>query len=144
MYYLLLEEAWEWQVLVPSDADGNCQITFEGTRTVNLEEAGPELAPDDDGVLQRLLANLERLGTNGNRAFSSKKSHIVDKENRIFSVDVGSFRILYCFEDGKVVICCHIYRKKRQKIPPEAVAAAVLVRTQYKSAVANGTLTILT
>lgn len=141
MYYLLLKEA-AWKVLVPCDAFRNSEITFEGDSTVNLFSS-MDLSAKDEAIRARIINALDRLAHRGTQAFTSGKSHIVDTVERIFSVDVGPYRILYCFEGDKIVVCCHLYRKKSQRVPREATRAAAKVRADYLSSVRSGRQKIL-
>lgn len=108
-----------WQIYAMCDADGRTFLD-------HLELSESEEA--------RVAANLDRLATLGPNAFPTDRMHLVDTANRLFQLRVGDCRIMWFYDAGKVIVCCHGYRKKSQKIPPGDRLRGAEAVAEYQSA----------
>lgn len=94
---------------------------------------------DEDAVQRRkLLALFDKVAHHGPRSIPQDRNHQL--EQKIWQFRVDHLRVIYFYDEGMVVVCAHLYGKKRQKAPPGEIAAARVVREQYFAAKGSGAL----
>jgi hypothetical protein len=90
----------------------------------------------------KIAANLDRLAAGGAAYFPSERMHIVDNAARLFQLRINDCRIMWFYDEGRVIVCCHGYRKKSQKIPPGDRAKGKAALAAYFEAKQHGQITI--
>lgn len=108
-----------WQIYAMCDANGRTFLD-------HLDLSESEEA--------KVAANLDRLASHGSKAFPSDRMHIVDETARLFQLRVGDCRIMWFYDTGRVIVCCHGYRKKSQKIPKSDRAQGTAAVAEYRLA----------
>lgn len=88
-----------------------------------------------------LLDMLERVGENGFQGFSSKQSHYINDEPKIFEFIRGPLRLIYFHgKDNNVVISTEVVVKKSQKADKKVVSRAIQAQKDYFKSVLDDTL----
>lgn len=78
---------------------------------------------------------LSRISEHGLSNLSSKQTHEVDKERKIYELIKGDLRLFYFKGQGDVVVICTSGSlKKGQKVDKKAVNAAAKLQDEYKTA----------
>lgn len=101
-----------------------------------LSSLGPNRQKDGD----RLLALLERVSQNGPPR-NTDISHQI--RNEIFEFIQGQLRVLWFYEEGKVILCTHGFLKRSRKTPDREISRADLLRKGYLETKAKGPLMII-
>ena len=90
----------------------------------------------------KVAAVLDRIAdaVKGPESIPEDRNHLIDPAARIWQLRVDECRILWFYDKGRVVICCHAYRKKSNKAPKGEVAKACAVKDAYFEAKQAGQL----
>lgn len=95
----------------------------------------------------RCLAFLEHVAGHGPEVFADNRTHHVGEEPKIWQFDVvGKLRLLYFYDEGKVVVLSKSFYKeggKSGKTPKQLIKAAQLLYREYLAAKLAGTLVYL-
>ncbi|MCM2537733.1 type II toxin-antitoxin system RelE/ParE family toxin [Burkholderia glumae] len=97
--------------------------------------------------MDRCMAFLEHAATHGPEAFAENRTHNVCNDPKIWQFDVtGTLRLLYFYEDGKMIVLTKMFYKaggKSGKTPPALIKAAKLIYGDYQNAKLHGTLELI-
>lgn len=85
-----------------------------------------------------LVGLIDRCAEHGPRSLPPTLSHECGQGIRQFIK--GDLRLLYFIADDSIVVCSHMFLKKRQKTPSGEVDRAVRLRDRYESAKVSGDL----
>ena len=85
----------------------------------------------------RLLALLERVSQSW-PPHNTDISHQI--RNEIFEFIQGQLRVLWFYEEGKVILCTHGFLKRSQKTPDREISRAELLRKSYLETENQGTI----
>jgi phage-related protein len=122
--YRLAREMWE--VLLLADDQGRCAAMEVITE---LERHG------GSGMLALLCNRVARLGPPKDNP--ELCSHV---EDEIWEFRKGSVRLFWFYDEGKVVVGAHAYKKQGKRGPRRHIEAAKDRRTAYVAAKRAGTL----
>jgi phage-related protein len=89
-----------------------------------LESVGSNLQKDGD----RVLALLERVSEKGPPRITDISHQIKDN---LFEFIQGRLRVLWFYDEGKLIICTHGFIKKTQKTPSSETDQALSMRENY-------------
>ncbi len=121
--------AGNWQVLAICTDRGNCPL---------LEFlAGLEGGIDKDG--RRMLRLLDRVASQGPPR-NTEISHQLGPG--LWEFIQGRLRVLWFYDEGRLVICSHGFVKKRQKTPPAELERAEEAQRRYLASKRRGDLTM--
>lgn len=118
-----------FRILAACDKRGECLLLEF------LDGLGTDMQKDSD----RMLVLLEKVALGGPLR-NDKQSHKI--EGDIWEFIQGRLRVLYFYDEGRVVVCTHGFVKKTQKAPKGEIATANRVREQYLAAKRQGSLFI--
>jgi hypothetical protein len=67
--------------------------------------------------VEKMFVILERAikSSEGPRCFPSEISHQVDKDNSIWQFTAGRLRLLWFYDEGRIIICTNSFIKKKTK-----------------------------
>jgi hypothetical protein len=95
------------------------------------------LDPDEkEGV--KIAANLARWASVGSEHFPSERMHLIDPATRLYQLRINDCRIMWFYDQHKVIICCHGYRKKSTKIPSGELTKGNAAKAAYLEAKQQG------
>ncbi|WP_406828142.1 type II toxin-antitoxin system RelE/ParE family toxin [Microbulbifer sp. ARAS458-1] len=120
----------DWRILVECDEGGNSE----------LDEVMSGLT---DGELAGWLKLLERAAIVGPKNIPRNNRHHIDKPNDIYEFIKGKWRLSFFYDEGNIVVCGHMFRKKTQETPKKDKKKAARLKERYLNAKADGTLTIV-
>ncbi len=125
-----------------AQAEAQWKLYTQGAadRSVPLAAEISKLSPKEQRPILKMLEMACRLGPEG---LPREMRHEIDEDEKIFEFVKGNFRIPWFYDEGKVVICSHIFRKKTQKTPQREVAIAVAVKREYFLAKERGEIEVL-
>jgi len=89
-----------------------------------LETIGTNLQNDGD----RVLALLEQVSQKGPSRITEISHKIKDE---IFEFIQGRLRVLWFYDEGKLILCTHGFIKKTQKTPVAEIDLAISTRKKY-------------
>jgi phage-related protein len=117
-----------WTLWTPSDEQGRSELfdffdSLDETLVASRE---------------KLLALLDHVGRQGPQGLPVEISHEVAPY--IWQFRKGRLRLLWFYDDGRVVICAHAFIKKTPKTPKDASNRAVALRKAYLEAKKRGKL----
>jgi Phage derived protein Gp49-like (DUF891) len=113
--------------------NGNCEVTEF------LEELEETYHASVDG----LYALIGLVSKTGLQDVSTKLSHCVNEEEKIYEFIKGKLRLFYFKGKGDLlVVCTSGIIKKTQKVDEKQVARAVALKKQYLQAVKDSTLVL--
>lgn len=118
-----------YRIFAACDNRGDCALLDF------LADLGAGLEKDGD----RMLTVLEKVAQQGPLR-NDRVSHKIDGD--IWEFIQGRLRVLYFYDEGRVVVCTHGFVKKTQKAPKGEIATANRVREQYHAAKRQGNLYI--
>ncbi|MDY7093438.1 MAG: type II toxin-antitoxin system RelE/ParE family toxin [Acidobacteriota bacterium] len=121
--------AENWRVLAMCTERGDCPLLDFLT---SLEG---QLAKDGRRML-RLLARVASLGPPKN----TEISHQLDPG--VWEFIQGRLRVLWFYDEGKLVLCSHGFVKKQQKTPRAELERAKTMRRRYLEAKRRGNLRV--
>jgi hypothetical protein len=88
-----------------------------------------------------LLDMLERVAKVGFEGFSSKQSHYINEDPKIFEFIRGPLRLIYFHgKDNNVVVSTEVVKKKSKKADKKVVKKAIQIRKDYFESIQNDTL----
>lgn len=101
-----------------------------------LGSIGSNLQKDGD----RVLALLERVAIKGPLR-NTEISHQIKDE--IFEFKQGRLRVLWFYDEGKMILCTHGFIKKTRKIPSVEIELAIATREEYFEEKKKGAIKII-
>ena len=94
----------------------------------------------DSEAISSAMARLKRLA----RKPASLPSSICHNLSRdIWQLRSDTYRILWFYDKGRVIVCTHFFVKKSRKTPAEEIKRANFLREEYFKAKTEGTLEII-
>ena len=119
-----------WDVLAVCSGRGDCPLLdfLAGL-------GGGDLAKDG----RRMLKLLDRVSAQGPPR-NTEISHQLDRG--IWEFIQGRLRVLWFYDEGKLVVCSHGFVKKRQKTPSAEIERAIEQRRRYLEAKKQDRLSI--
>jgi len=92
----------------------------------------------------KMLSLLDHVSTNGPRRRDDFSKHL---SGHIFEFKRGpkngaKIRILYFYDENKIIICTHVFMK-REETPQKKIKEAEKIRSKYIEAKKNGNINIL-
>lgn len=117
----------QWRILAACDSRGDCQL---------LSFLGSFREPEE-AEARKMMALVSWTSRNGPPKNKEKSNPLGDD---IFEFKTTSFRVLYFFDEGRLIVCCHGFVKKTNKCPRGQKAAAVKTRQEYFEAKKLGKL----
>jgi phage-related protein len=114
-----------WRIYAIADAKGETFLD-------QLDLTEPESA--------KVAATLTRVASGGPTSIPQDRNHLVDAKARLYQLRVDECRILWFYDEGRLVICCHAYRKKSNKAPPGELAKGAQAVDAYAAAKIAGAL----
>lgn len=95
--------------------------------------------------VEKMTAILDRAirTSEGPRCFPSEISHQIDENNSIWQFTAGRLRLLWFYDEGRLIICTNSFIKKGQKTPGKEKERAIRLKRKYFNAKKNNTLTII-
>ncbi len=128
--------------LTPHDKPTWCVVAMCHNRTTCQVDDFLSNLPDNlakDGVSMRRL--LAYVADQGPQQLPTEISHnIVDD---IWQFTKGRLRVLWFYDGGKMVVCCHAFVKKGQKTPSSVIQTAKDCRGSYLLARARNHIEII-
>jgi hypothetical protein len=116
--------------------DGECDAIN------TLIEAGEE--GQYQASVDGLMDLLDRVSKDGLINLSSKLTHFVDQDEKIYEFVKGDLRLFYFKGEGDfLVICTSATIKKTQKADRKHVMRAIKYKNEYLKSVQNGTLKVV-
>ena len=117
----------QWRVVAVCDSGGDCPLLdFLGS----FEEPG-------DAEARKMMALIKWTSRDGPPKNKEKSNPLGDY---IFELKTTSFRVLYFFDQDRLIVCSHGFRKQTKKCPPGEKASAVKTRQEYFEAKKQGGL----
>lgn len=87
---------------------------------------------------------LDRVASSGLSNLSSKQTHEVDKQHKIYEFIKGKLRLFYFKGQGDtVVVCTTGVLKQSQRADKKAVAEAIKCQKAYQAAITDGSLELV-
>jgi phage-related protein len=118
-----------WLVLAVCGERGDCQLMeFLGSRAAGASEAA------------KMMSRLRWVAANGPSSSGEISKNLGD---HIFELKTTSLRVLYFYDEGRVVVCSHGFVKRTQKCPPNERSTAVIRRQRYLMEKKHGELVIV-
>lgn len=98
-----------------------------------LDEVLDFLDSLEDHLVAQLLPLLERVAEDqrGPKSLNKKICHRVDNAEDIWQIRKGRIRVLWFYDEGRVVICAHAFLKKDNKTPKREKLRACSVKAAY-------------
>lgn len=126
------------------------KILVEGKYIVSAVMDG-DVCPVEDALLDEdpayesysvgLLDMLERVAMDGFQKFSSKQSHYINEDPKIYEFIRGPLRLIYFHgKDSNVVVSTEVVVKKTKKADNKVVNRAIQARKDYFEAIQNNSL----
>jgi len=133
--YLFLIENEIWKIYGIGSSADRCEV-LEGMEF---------LSQNFERDVVKMVAILDRAAKTpeGPRCFPTEISHQVDKESSIWQFTSGRLRLLWFFDEGRVIICTNIFIKKGQKTPRKEKERAIKLKQQYFTAKRNDKLIVI-
>lgn len=110
-----------WKVYAIASSEDDCEL-------LKFLES---LSGDQAKSGQRLVQLLELVSQRGPRELPDAISHQIDPTERIWQFTKGDLRLLWFYDDGRLVICSHAFVKKGQKTPIKQLERAIESRKRY-------------
>lgn len=129
MYVRRLPFHGQYTILAVCDSRGN-PVLLEF-----FNELGPNLQKDMDAMLQLL----EMCAVSGPPR-NTEISHKIRGE--IWEFIKGRLRILWFYDQGRVIVCTHGFVKRTKKTPKQEISRAERIRRDYLAAKDNNMMTI--
>ncbi len=95
----------KWQVYAGCESEEKCQILDF------LNEIPSNMVKYKD----RLLNIFEQASATGPRHFNNNISHQIDEKNSIWEFIAGRLRVLWFYDNGKLIVCSNIFVKSTKK-----------------------------
>lgn len=111
----------------------------DGSHGTCMDDAPGERRTDLYGLSAILEHAAEQ--NQGPKALGNSICHQVDDNNEIWQISKGRLRLLWFYgHGGKIIICCNLHLKKKQKANAAEVENAIRMRERYFSAVNDGSI----
>lgn len=120
-------EGYRYRILAEKEASGTNKIT-EKLKKLSRRE------------LKGFGALLRKVQEHGPTCLSSDVCHEADSNESIYQFRKGDYRLFWFYDQGSVIICSHISRKKGNKTSKKDKERAIGFRRNYFSAKESGTL----
>ncbi len=95
------------------------------------------------GEIDKWLSIFSQSAESGPEAISKKLRHEIDKSNKLYEFINGNWRIAWFYDEGKLIVCTHYFRKKTQKTKKQDKDRAMREKQAYFAAKTNGSLKIM-
>ncbi|ACD97195.1 type II toxin-antitoxin system RelE/ParE family toxin [Trichlorobacter lovleyi] len=120
-----------WKVVATCESQTECQVDdFLSSLPTNYEK---------DGVaIRRLFAYV---ALNGPRLLPPEICHTIATD--IWQFRKGHIRVVWFYDEGKIVACCHAFVKKTQKTPLAVIRHATEALRDYRLQKARSNVTEL-
>jgi phage-related protein len=105
-------------------ADGQHDVLLE---LDNLREA----RESDVDAMIRLLEEIAA-GDRDPTRLSDRVSHRVDDDHQIWEFVRGRIRLLWFYQQNRVIVCGYAFLKQSQKTPKSAIQIAIQLRQKYE------------
>lgn len=126
------------------------KVLFEDQYTISavmddgacvVENALLSVDPQYGSYCDGLLDLLERAAEGGLQQFSSKQTHYINEDPKIYEFVRGPLRLVYFHGVGNtVVVCTELALKKTQKADKALVQRAIKLRNAYFESIESKTL----
>lgn len=120
-----------WVIYCPCNAEGESE----------LDEFFLTLGSNMKSDKTKMFALFKQVSESGPLNLSDKITHQLDRGIREFRA--GRIRVLWFFDDDKVVICSHGMVKKTQKMPKREIDRAKRCKDTYDEAKKAGSINII-
>ena len=118
-----------WKVVATCESRAECQVDdFILSLPSNYEK--------DGAAIRRLFAFV---ALNGPRLLPPEICHLIAPD--IWQFRKGHIRVVWFYDEGKIVACCHAFVKKTQKTPPAIIRYATEALHNYKLQKARNNVT---
>ncbi|MEE9338328.1 MAG: type II toxin-antitoxin system RelE/ParE family toxin [Methylococcaceae bacterium] len=118
MHLKLVSES-RWKVFAVAKDDDECELLdFLYSIPPNMEKSKTAL-----------LALFDHVADNGPRDLPDKLSHQID--SGIWEFIKGRIRVLWFYDEGKIVICSHGFIKKTQTTPKSEIDKVTKIKSKY-------------
>ncbi|WP_444897756.1 type II toxin-antitoxin system RelE/ParE family toxin [Microbulbifer sp. SSSA005] len=121
----------QWRILVESDEKYDSEIAADFVKLLTDRERA------------NWISLLEMASQYGPKEMPSNTRHHIDRRNDLYEFIKGNFRLSFFVDSPKMVICCHLFRKKTQKTPESEKKSVIRLRKRYLTAKEEGKLRIL-
>lgn len=111
----------KWQVYAGCESEEKCQILDF------LNEIPSNMVKYKD----RLLNIFEQASATGPRHFNNNISHQIDEKNSIWEFIAGRLRVLWFYDNGKLIVCSNIFVKSTKKTPKSEKMRAISFKKKY-------------
>jgi phage-related protein len=91
----------------------------------------------------QLLNIFKLVVEHGPMKLSKERSHWADEDNKIYEFVANRLRVLWFYDEGKLVICSHVFPKTTQKTPKKQSRKAAKLRSRYFEEKERGELEFL-
>lgn len=98
-----------------------------------LERTGPEA--------DRVIAVFDRFAAIGPESYDTERCHQIVRG--LFQIRCGQLRIMWFYDEGRIIVCCHAFRKKGAKTPRGEISAALKVKEAYFQAKESRSIVII-
>ncbi len=97
------------------------------------------------GMVAQLMPLLERVASDarGPRSLNKKICHRVDEQGDIWQIRKGRIRVLWFYDEGRVIICAHAFLKKDNKTPKREKEQARSAKAAYLDARQAGRIRVI-
>lgn len=110
------------------DNSGNCQLSdFLSNVQHNMVK-----------YRDRLLVIFRQTSQEGPQLFNDRISHQIDKNNEIWEFRSGRFRVLWFYDEGKLIVCTGVFLKQTNTTPKIQKERAISLRKKYFHDKKNG------
>lgn len=122
-----------YEVYAVEDDSGVCElIDYLDMIPANLESSKSQL-----------LNIFEFVHEHGPMKLSQARSHWADEDNRVYEFVANRLRVLWFYDESKLVICSHGFLKTTPKTPKKQSRKAALLRNRYFEEKVLGSLEFL-
>lgn len=129
----MIEKSGPWTVTAAQEQ------TTSGEYSCPFQESLNSLGANYESAIDGFFSLFEKFSQLGKKVLNNELCHEVDSNNKIFEFIKGDLRLLWFYGSGnKVIICSHIFIKKRQKTPELEKRKAINIKNNYMKAVSSG------
>lgn len=120
-------------------------LVRKGIWTIHADSS---LLKDLDGLDQHKKYKILKLFSaiaDGNRnpqQLPDDRCHQIDAGEKLWQFRSGDIRIPWFYDEGKIIVCSHLFIKKCQKTPPSEISRAIKLKQEYFSHKKSGSLLI--
>ncbi|MBF0134314.1 MAG: type II toxin-antitoxin system RelE/ParE family toxin [Magnetococcales bacterium] len=120
-------------------------IVRKGIWTIHADSS---LLKDLDGLdkheknkILKLLSTIAD-GDRNPQQLPDDRCHQIDAGKKLWQFRIGNIRIPWFYDEGKIVVCSHVFIKKCQKTPQSEILRATKLKQEYFFHKKNGSLLI--